>query len=245
LTPRQLAFCSVAIISATPLIRWLSFASASRNSGYVSFAIYDYTWNSVDGLALGALLAIALRDFVRTRGALLALSSLAILGATIIWLGCMPFGILDRQGTPIGAALQVVPWNIGFTGLLGLFLLLGTSQWKAVVSLSALRYLGRISYGLYLVHLLIFDAYDAAVQRFLPHMGLFLGIFPSICIRFLSVACTAVAIAHFSREYFENWFLNLKDHRAVVASSTSSFRVVGPDVTPVANPVRGVEDTIK
>jgi peptidoglycan/LPS O-acetylase OafA/YrhL len=220
LTARRLASCSVAIILVTPLIRWLSFAIDSH-SGYVSFTFHEYTWNSLDGLAFGAFLVIALREFGWNRRILLIFSSSAILAAIVIWLGGIPFGILDRQGTPVGAALQVVPWNFGFTGLLGLFLLLGTSKWKAVVLLPALRYFGRISYGLYLVHLLTFDAYDMAIRRFLPHLGLFLGTFPSICTRFLSATCAAVAIAHISRKYFESWFLNLKDRLGSPAAKTS------------------------
>jgi len=88
--------------------------------------------------------------------------------------------------------------------------------------LPVFRYLGRISYGLYLIHLLVFDAYDSIAHRFFPRIELFLGTFSAICIRFLCATCAAVAIAHISREYFESLFLNLKDRFGSSAESTPS-----------------------
>ena len=75
----------------------------------------------------------------------------------------------------------------------------------------AFRYLGRISYGLYLIHLLVFDAYDAVVYRLSSQVHVTSGTFSALCIRFVVATCGAVAVAHISREYYENFFLTLKD----------------------------------
>jgi peptidoglycan/LPS O-acetylase OafA/YrhL len=209
LAARRLLLCALAIVLITPILRWISFAIDSLR-GYVSFTFNNYTWNSADGLAFGALLVIALREFRWSRRTLGRFSALAILGAAGIWLAGMPFGILSRQATAVGAALQVVPWNLGFAGLLGLFLLVGTTQWKAVVLSPWLRFLGKISYGLYLIHLLSFDAYDRVALGFFPHLESLVGRFPELCIRFICSSCVAVVVAYFSRVYFEQPFLGLK-----------------------------------
>ncbi len=209
-TPKRLAILSVAIIVVSPLLRWLSFIIEAR-SGNVFYTFNNYTWNSADGLACGALLVIVLRECEENRTKLLLFSCVAIFGAAVMWVACIPFGILQRQGTPIGAALQITPWNMGFTGLLGLFLLAGTSRWRGLVLWPAFRYLGRISYGLYLIHLLVFDAYDAVVYRLSSQVHVTSGTFSALCIRFVVATCGAVAVAHISREYYENFFLTLKD----------------------------------
>ena len=124
--------CCIAIVLFTPVFRWLSFMIESHR-GYVSFTFNDYTWNSADGLAAGAFLVIALRRLAWTRSVLLYFSISSVLSGAAIWFAGIPFGILLRQGSGFGAALQVSPWNIGFVGLLGLTLLVGTSRHRATV----------------------------------------------------------------------------------------------------------------
>lgn len=210
LTARRLFLCCIAIIVSTPLLRWISFSIAAHQ-GYVSFTLNNYTWNSADGLALGALLVIGLRQFHWGRSTLLSFSIVAMLASVAIWFAGIPFGILSRQGTAFGAALQVTPWNLGFAGLLGASLLLGTGSLRTVVLWSSLRFLGRISYGLYLVHLFVFDSYDAAARKFFPHLESLAGKFPSLCIRFACVCSVAIVVAYLSRVFFEEPFLRLKD----------------------------------
>ena len=108
-----------------------------------------------------------------------------------------PFAVMSRQSA-IGAALQVVPWHVAFTGILGSFLLIGTTRWKYLVQISILRFFGRISYGLYLVHLLAFNAFGLLV----PSHGLF-----GLTLRFSVAASAAILFAWLSREYFEERFL--------------------------------------
>jgi peptidoglycan/LPS O-acetylase OafA/YrhL len=226
-TPRFLALLSIAIILVSPLFRWISFLIEKQN-GYVAYTFNNYTWNSIDGLACGAFLVLVLRERAWSRRILLLFSSFTIVGGAAFWLAGIPFGILHRQDTPIGAALQITPWNIAFTGTLGLFLLIGTSAWKSFVLQPAFRYLGRISYGLYLIQLLVFDAYDSIAHRFFPAIEGSLGTFSSTWIRFLCSACVAVAIAHLSREYFESRFLNLRDRFESPAASRSSPAITLP-----------------
>ena len=226
-TPRVLLLLSIAIILVSPIFRWISLMIEIRN-GNVSYMFNNYTWNSIDGLACGAVLVLALREFKWSRKTLLFFSILTILGGATIWVAGIPFGILHRQDSSFGAALQITPWNVGFTGVLGLFLLIGTSQWRSLVSLLPFRYLGRISYGLYLVHLLVFDAYDSLAHKFFPHIGASIGMFSSTWVRFLCSTCAAIIIAHISREHFESVFLNLKSRWELSAASVSAGSIPVP-----------------
>ena len=49
------------------------------------------------------------------------------------------------------ASRSGVPWHLTFTAMLSIFLLIGTGPWRAIVRVGSLRFLGYISYGLYLV----------------------------------------------------------------------------------------------
>src|SRR5579864_408942 len=107
-------------------------------------------------------------------------------------------------------ALQVVPFHFAFTALLGISLLLGSSAWKAAVTSKSLQILGRISYGLYLVHLLIFDFYNYIVVAFWKD-GANTSHFFALIVRLVVCAGASIGIAYSSREYFEEPFLRLKN----------------------------------
>jgi peptidoglycan/LPS O-acetylase OafA/YrhL len=96
---------------------------------------------------------------------------------------------------------------IFFSGVMGAVLLIGSSSWAALVNLAWLRYLGKISYCLYLVHQLCFWLYDK-IATHVTASGL--NIFMSICLRALVAVAAAVLMSEFSRRYFEGWFLQLK-----------------------------------
>jgi peptidoglycan/LPS O-acetylase OafA/YrhL len=196
------------VIIMTPVFRLVSYFIAAHN-GFVSYVINDYTWNSLDGLACGALLSVILREYKPKRKILLKFSLYLIGIAMFMIVGGLPFGIMSRQG-PYGMALQVVPFHFAFTALLCISLLLGSSKWKAAVTSNSLQLMGRISYGLYLIHLLIFDFY-----------ALFIGViwkdgantthFLPLITRLVVCAGTSIGIAFLSREYFEEPFLRLKN----------------------------------
>lgn len=233
LSLKTLAVCAAAVVLLSPLVRLANFYIVGHDK-MQHFYMNFYTWNSLDGLASGALVAILLRTVHLDRRQLwrVATASLAI-GVAMLALG-LPFGIAMRDGA-IGSALQVTPWNLGFAGLLLVFLLIGTSEYKRLVDRPALRLFGEISYGLYLWHMLVFDAYDSAVSRFLPQ---FAGraaydavrnvttthsSFALLCLRFVIAGALSVLVAYVSRRYFENPFLRLKDR-----VSTRTLKAAGP-----------------
>lgn len=194
------------IIVFSPVSRLVSFYLTSSH-GFVSFVCNEYTWNSLDGLACGAGLAIYLRDFKPSRAVfkkmLLVLSGVAIL----IWGIGIPLGIVTRQ-KPVGAALQVTPWNFLFVAFIGMSLVVGSGKYRRFVQLKPLRLLGEVSYGLYLYHLLIFELFDHIVRQ----SGISVGNSPFVMLvgRFSIVFALALTISVISRRMLEDRFLKLK-----------------------------------
>ena len=202
----MLALC-IAIVALSPLSRLISFYLASR-SGWVSYRIFDYTWNSADGLACGAFLAIFLREFQPSRKNFAKLLLFLLAGAVGFWIVGFPFGIITRR-LPLGAALQIVPWNLAFTAMLGFLLLLGSGPWKRWSRLPALEFLGDISYGLYLYHLLVLRGI-----QWLDNRGAFQSVhidpFWDLGLQFLMLLSASILVAYVSRRYFEEPILRLK-----------------------------------
>jgi peptidoglycan/LPS O-acetylase OafA/YrhL len=95
-TSQVLLYCRVAIIVLSPFFRLLSFYMAYKR-GFVSCEINDYTWNSADGLACGAVLAIVLREYNLDSRRLLQVCCLCISLSAAIWVFGLPLGILSRQ----------------------------------------------------------------------------------------------------------------------------------------------------
>lgn len=208
LSSRAIMALCVSIVVLSPVTRLISFFLARRN-GWVSYEIFDYTWNSADGLACGALLAIFLREFKPSRKTLARMLGLLLALAIAIGTVGIPFGIFSRR-LPLGAALQIVPWNFGFVALLGFFLLLGSGPRRRWSRSPTLEFFGDISYGLYLYHLFFLNGlgwlyghgFFAIVQ-----FPLFLGLW----IRFGLLLGIAVSVAYVSRRYFEEPIMRLKD----------------------------------
>jgi peptidoglycan/LPS O-acetylase OafA/YrhL len=201
-----LAVC-VGIVVLTPISRLIGYYIVMRKGGFDTYQFHQYTWNALDGLACGAALSIWLNGFVVARRSLLILSCVLLGVAAMMWATLWPFGIALRH-TALGAALEVVPWHFAFTALLGFFLLIGTTENKRYVQSAWLRFLGRISYGLYLVHLLMFDVVDYFGKHGLPGIGK--TSIPQLLWRAALACGSSILIAFLSRKYFEDWFLAQK-----------------------------------
>jgi peptidoglycan/LPS O-acetylase OafA/YrhL len=206
LRPRFLALFSLAICVGVPIARALAFRSGHFQGGEW------YTWFTADGLAEGSLLAIVLRSSISRKQATVGAALLLTLTA-ILLIAAAPFGMLSRQ-TLLGASLQLTLINTLFAGILVLFLVLGSGSLKALVNSSLLRFFGYISYGLYLIHLMIFHVYDKLMQSFWPSLQPSAEHFGLIMLRFVLGSAAAVGFAYLSRKYYEEWFLQLKERVA-------------------------------
>jgi peptidoglycan/LPS O-acetylase OafA/YrhL len=203
LTARGLTLISTSIVTLIPLLRATSFALGYRAG------LDWYSWFVADGLAAGSLLAVALRT-PATRPQVKTLCSSLLSASILVALAGQPFGILTRNRL-LGAALQFTTINGFFAGILLLFLLAGTSPAKRFVNFSPFRFLGYLSYGLYLNHLLAFRLYDRICRHYLPQLTPSSGHFALVLLRFTLAGGGAIGAAYLSRRFFEEKFLRLKD----------------------------------
>jgi peptidoglycan/LPS O-acetylase OafA/YrhL len=202
LTRRSVGVVAIVLAAVATIARVISFLLGYDYLGH-------YTWLVADGLALGSLLAVLMRGPLGTRRQL-KLVLLTMLVASLVMV------LLD---TPLhhplaGGALHITALNLLCTVLVGGTLLLGTSAWSFLVQLRALRFFGDISYGLYLLHMLVFNIFDNLQFRFFPLVPSFRGHFDVMLARFSICVAVAIGLAFLSRRYFEEPFLRLKDRAA-------------------------------
>jgi peptidoglycan/LPS O-acetylase OafA/YrhL len=197
LSARSLALVAALVVTASPVLRGAAFMT-----GHYSDPAPLYTWFNLDGLALGALLAIWVRQpsFRRQQ---LSRVALPLLAAGLV----ANAGVLNRPLSE--AAFLMTARNAGCVGLLSCMLLLGTSRWRFLVDVPALKFFGFISYGLYLVHALAFHAADVLFSR--AFAGLVSSGFPtaSMLLRLLAGSGIAVMFAYLSRRSLEERFLRM------------------------------------
>lgn len=193
--------------------------------GGTPFQVYTMTLFRLDGLALGGLLALGVVDGHATAdrlarwGRRLAVPSLvAAFGVSIAFFShgraVHMATALEGAGGPHVRALLVAGvytlWAVGFASLLAWVLSGRAGGLQAVLRWSPLRFVGQVSYGLYLFHALVIPA-GAAYTR-----PLFYRFIPS------SLAATALgllfeyamllALTVVSWRCFERPLLRLKDH---------------------------------
>jgi len=193
---RGVAITSLALFVISPAIRAFAFAQGATDG------MAYYTWFTLDGLALGGLMAIVARIGSRkafTIGAVAILAIGFLGGATLVmtheW----------SRNTIIGAAFSPTMLYFLFGGTIAASLLIGSSSRSALVNIRWLQFLGDISYGLYLIHLLCFWLYDRVVTK----QGTLTAAF--VLARFAIAGGAAIILATLSRRYFESRFLRMKE----------------------------------
>jgi peptidoglycan/LPS O-acetylase OafA/YrhL len=92
-----------------------------------------------------------------------------------------------------------------------LFLLAGSGSASRYVNISWLRFLGYISYGLYLDHPLAFRMYDRICRHYFTGFMPSNGHFELVLLRFAVAGGVAIGAAYVSRRFYEERFLRLKD----------------------------------
>lgn len=172
--------------------------------GYDYFG--HYTWLVADALALGALLAVLARGSFGTRWGMTIVALVAFLGGILLVL----IGHLFHPALA-GGSLDITALNLLCTAVVALSLVLGTGPWNVLFQNRPLKFLGEISYGLYLIHMLVFNVFDNLQEHFFPHTPTFKGRIDVMVVRFITCGAIAIAVATLSRRFFEEPFLRLKD----------------------------------
>jgi len=218
LDKRRLMQTALLVFLAVPMIR-----AISMRFGHVVDHNF-YTWCNADGLAAGAILALTVRNPIFQRRALLRLAIAALTASVGILVLGAKFKLLEWDST-IGFATRLSFLNSAFTAILLLTILIGTSRQKWIVNLPVLRFLGEISYGLYLYHMLFFYAYEQLVVSYWPSLAPKNGAFKTIVLQFVAAGTLSVIMAFLSKRYFENYFLNLK-HRIFAKAEKQPYESV-------------------
>ena len=198
-TPSKLMIFAGAVCIASPFLRILNLIGSPVPQHFASL----YTWFNLDGLSLGALLAIWLRmpSFSRPQLARIALPITVVSGAAF-------FLLAGRQWAD--ATVVTSACNLASAGFLSCMLLAGTSRWKFLVDQPVLKFYGFISYGLYLIHILAYHLSDILLSRPLAALVASQKPLLAMLLRFSGGLILGTAIAFLSRHSLEETFLRIK-----------------------------------
>jgi peptidoglycan/LPS O-acetylase OafA/YrhL len=205
LSRRKVISCAFVVVALCVLLRTLYCVLGWRTG--------PYTWLSADGLALGAVLAAVARGKGNPRNSVSRFSILAFVSSFALLAFGAPFGIFFARHF-LGIALRETAIDLFFAGVVGSTLLLGSSKRRGLVNLSIFQFLGRISYGVYLTHMLIFEAVAHLTLSYCPTLMPSAGHFNLIALQFCIAGSLTIGISYLSRGYFEEPFLRLKDYAA-------------------------------
>jgi peptidoglycan/LPS O-acetylase OafA/YrhL len=197
----------IAVFLASPLIRL-------ENTGFLTKV---HTLTHLDGLAIGSLIALSLRMFNFDRKVWKRVAAAAI---TLGMIGAI--NMLFR-----GSVFTDTLLALGFGGMLIAALLVTGKQssYGSFLTSRPLKYLGTISYGLYLIHILCFvmlGAFDLKMVKY----GIW-GDLSVVALRIFVSICAASLLWY----GFERPILRLKKHFAAKAVG-----IKRTDPTPVLVP---------
>jgi peptidoglycan/LPS O-acetylase OafA/YrhL len=198
LFPGRLMLIISVIFVLSPLSREIGFALAHYPKDFASL----YTWSNLDGLATGAFLGIWVRQpwFRREQ-----LSRVALL---LLLIGIDAFVMIVKYPRS-EAAIGSTAFNLVSAGILSLALLVGTSRWKFLVDRPFLKFLGFISYGLYLVHLLTYRLAELLFSHWFSQLIAAGWPTTAMLMRFVTGSILAIVVAYVSRRSLEEKFLRM------------------------------------
>ena len=169
---------------------------------------------NMDSLLYGALCAVLIHDELIHTGNIRRVYRMLLLFGTLLLPPYILLYCFSPAHSPTFWALwdafgRLVPFCFFVAGILFSVAQAQTpARGNASVAVRSLTFTGYVSYGLYLVHPLIFTAYDKVCA------GTKLGVFQTdgrlLVVRFLAGAGTSMVIAWISRRYFEQLFLERK-----------------------------------
>ncbi len=194
LRERALMFVTVAVIAIEPVVRFLTMGSG----------LLDVLWCRIDGLAIGAFIAVYVRTPAFSRRALLAGAGVAVAAAVALF----SVGLHSRGAS---YALQITEADLIFGAMIAAALALRGHPAFAVLRSAPARFVADTSFCVYLIHVPLLD-----LARLLGIGGTG-NAWSDAALRFAFAIPLTFAIAAASRKYFELPFLRLKDTYAPAA----------------------------
>jgi peptidoglycan/LPS O-acetylase OafA/YrhL len=202
LSARQLTLLLIGMVVAAPVCR----AIAAYALGLPQRFAYALTFCRMDAIAAGALIATLKEAWPTSRADVEAVASRAVVLLPLAW-GLSYFPAFRSSSLTFVVMNSLTP--IGYAGLLSVVLSNHFGRLNRWLSASALRYTGKISYGLYIYHMIVFTLLHA---YFRPWLGSIVS-WPTSAILVTKwlVALPAIAvIASVSWILFERPILGLK-----------------------------------
>jgi peptidoglycan/LPS O-acetylase OafA/YrhL len=202
LSRQKVIACAAIVVAVCVALRILYYLIGWNINGYI--------WLSADGLAMGSGLA-ALARTTEPRKAVRRCSLMAFTCSGTLLLCGARFGIFSA-GHFLGLTVRETAIDLFFLGILSGALLIGASRFRRFVNIRPFQFLGAISYGVYLVHMLVFEVVAHFTLRYSPRLLASAGHFMLMVVQFCVAATLTIAVTYLSRWYFEEPFLRMKDH---------------------------------
>jgi peptidoglycan/LPS O-acetylase OafA/YrhL len=178
------------IFAAVLIVFWVKWIMLANG-----LAIHDFTLTRIDQILMGAFLAVLeFRDFYKRQSVryFITIALLVIPTSVVIYVFAGHFHFIKEL-------LKYFLLGIVFASLIGVVLTSSNAWINRVLTSPSMQYLGRISYGIYVWHVLAL----IFLQFFFLTKIMILDLT-------LSIMMTLV-MAHFSYFYFEIVFIRLKD----------------------------------
>jgi peptidoglycan/LPS O-acetylase OafA/YrhL len=174
--------------------------------------LYRFSPSRVGELCLGAFLALCIRSNPQSVSRLLRLSRPVFLlsAAVLVALGISTSGNFETYNTA-WTTLGIFILPVLFSSMIALCL--EPSAVQRFFSLPILRWFGRISYGIYVYHLLFRPIYHWLALRLLPHSSMMMT---DLLTSVISIASTLV-VATISFHFLESPFLRMKKRLRVLS----------------------------
>lgn len=201
---KVLAQIAAGIFLLTPLLRGMGVIADMK----VDMEIYQYSFFRFDGLALGALLAIWMRDPRATAQRSQKLALALIAAAIVVTIAGLPFDILNKSTA--GIALRYTQVNLVYGAFILLCLSWRGSRITAPLRSSIALLSAKLSYCLYLVHLSVGDAYMHFAASIEASVSEAWGGLGAATLRTVIIIALSFGIAMLSQRYLEGPAMRLK-----------------------------------
>jgi peptidoglycan/LPS O-acetylase OafA/YrhL len=188
---RSLAFVALAVFLIEPIVRFFTIGG-----------LLDVLWCRIDGLAIGAAIAIAVRSRHVTKARLLRAAALATGAAAVL-------AILTLRSADATYALRITEADLVFGAVVATAVAASGSRWLGILRSRTARFIADTSFCVYLIHTPLLD-----LAKFLGVGATISDPFAAAAMRALVALPLTFGIAALSRTYLEVPFLHLKDRFA-------------------------------
>jgi peptidoglycan/LPS O-acetylase OafA/YrhL len=198
---RKLMWVAAGLVIAVPFFRTFLFLHD------VSYkVIYTSTFCRADSLLAGAWLALATRGGLKDKLLRIAPFTFSISLLCFIAIG-LKAGSFYWDHNPLVTTIGYTVLAVAGSSLIAMALCPG-SRTGAVMDLSPLRWLGKYSYGIYIIHPMIGFLYMSWIDRHIH------GKIASHIVVFAAALLVTLPLAWLSYNFYERRFLRLKRHFA-------------------------------